>query len=141
MRMLVAPIAVLCLLLLALVSPTFADQTIYHIFLTDGSDLHGTIVTNDTEGRRIQVLEQGQPDLRWISYHRVKAIVEDGTELDVTGKYIVSMPLSTAPSSHGEAPSQQPTPVVHDGMGSGTVIALSILGTIALLVLIGALAS
>jgi hypothetical protein len=143
MRMFVAPAVFLCLLLLVVsISPALADQPIYHIFLTDGTDLYGTIVTNDSEGRRIQVMDRGQPDLRWISYHRVKAIVEEGTELDVTGKYILSMPLSTLPpTTHAEAPSQQPTPAVHQGMGSGTVIALSILGTIALLVLIGALAS
>jgi hypothetical protein len=141
MRVFVAPAVLLCALLFAFSSPAFADQTIYHILLTDGTDLYGTIVANDTDGRRIQVMDRGQPDLRWISWHRVKAIVEEGTEVDVTNKYVLAMPLSTVPAeTHATPPAQQPAPA-HQGMGSGTTIALSILGTIVLLVVIGALAS
>jgi hypothetical protein len=137
-----ARMLVCTLLLLVSFGTNAAASKEYRLILTDGSDFLCAIVANDPEGRRLQIQESDQPELTWISYHKIKAIVEESSQMDVTGQYISSLPLSTVPTDGNRIPDNDNEPATVDtGMGSGTVIALSILGTIALLVLLGALAN
>ena len=107
MRVIVAPIVSLVLLLAFIVPPAWPQQATQHIILTDGTDLHGAIVSNDPSAQRLQIQEQGQSELRWIPYNLVKAIIEESTELDVTTRYIPEAFLSKAPAASEPVQTQQ----------------------------------
>ncbi len=138
---LVRALTCICLLLGSSVATTLASPKQYQIILNDGTEILCAIITNDPQGRRLQFQEQDKPELVWLSYYKIKAIVEESTQLDVTGQFVNTPPLSTIPREQ-PAPQSEPAPVVvNKGMGSGAVIAVSILGTIVALVIIGALAN
>ncbi len=80
------------LLLGVLSSPMIASPENYRILLTDGTVMICSIVTNDTEGHRLQVREGGETELKWISYYAVKAITEESTQANVTGRFIPVTP-------------------------------------------------
>jgi len=140
-------LALLILLVFAFVAPANAEGEEYRIFLTDGTEGIFQIVSNDPASKRLQIQKSGSAELAWVSYYRVMRIIEEVTQKDVTNVFVVTDRL--IPSDSMLAPQIEPVkpaePVVlvqpKSGMGSGTVIAVSILGTIASLVLLGAMAN
>ena len=130
--------AVFSLALVCFVSTAIAKDTVYILMMVDNTEIKCNIIENDFPMKRLRILNVETQEEQWVSTLRIKAVIDQESQIDVTKSIISEEALQQEPLPQA----QQPQPAKQDkGMGAGATIAIAILGTIAALVLLGAIAN
>ena len=126
------------LALVCFVSTAIAKDTVYHLMMVDDTEIKCNILENDVPTKRLRILNIETQEEQWVSTLRIIAIIDQESQIDVTRSIIAGEALQQEPLPQA----QQPQPAKQDkGMGAGATITIAILGTIAALVLLGAIAN
>jgi len=60
----------------------------YLIISTDRTKIRCDILENDTPSKRLEIQRENNIRKQWLSYHQIDAIIEIGSQKDVTSEFI-----------------------------------------------------